>query len=167
VISSVAEERKALALGADHFIRKPVERAQLVERLNVITRSRILVIEDDATTRYAVRKLLQSANFPVLEAANGEDGMSAAEAAQPRAIVLDLGLPDVDGAALLDRLRTSPATRQIPVIVSTARDLTDVERHNLEAHAFALLSKRDMLRTIVGTIQAASRDPNLLPSTSS
>ena len=164
VIGSNAEERKALALGGDQFVGKPVDRTQLIERLNAATQSRVLVIEDDETTRYAVRKLLHAADFQVLEAANGEDGLRAAQTARPRSIVLDLGLPDVDGFVMLDRLTRSPQTREIPVIVATARDLTDVERDALQARAFAVLSKRDMLRTIVETIEAASRRPELIPS---
>jgi signal transduction histidine kinase/DNA-binding response OmpR family regulator len=164
VISSAAEDRKALALGADAFIRKPVEQAHLLQRLNGATRSRVLVIEDDETTRYAVRKLLHAADFLVLEAANGEDGLQAAAIARPRAILLDLGLPDVDGFAMLDRLRASPETREIPVVLATARDLTDAERRTLEARAFAVLSKRELLGTIVPTIEAALRRADLVPS---
>jgi CheY-like chemotaxis protein len=164
VTSSVGEERKALALGADDFIRKPVERAHLLQRLNGATRSRVLVIEDDDTTRYAVRKLLHAADFLVLEAANGEDGLQAAATARPRSILLDLGLPDVDGFAMLDRLGTSPETRDIPVVLATARDLTDAERCTLEARAFAVLSKRELLGTIVATIEAASQRADLVTS---
>jgi len=156
VVTSVAEERKAFALGADDFMPKPVARARLVERLDAATRLRVLVIEDDETTRYAVRKLLRAADFPIIEASNGEDGLRAAEAARPHSIVLDLGLPDIDGFDVLDRLKASPATCRIPVILSTARDLSDAERRRLEAQAFAVLSKRDMMASIVPTIRAAS-----------
>jgi signal transduction histidine kinase/DNA-binding response OmpR family regulator len=158
VMSTVDEEPRALALGADAFVRKPLDGRALVERLDAATASRVLVIEDDATTRYAMRKLLQGSDFLVLEAANGEDGLRAAEAALPRAIILDLGLPDVDGFALLDRLSVSSSARHVPVIVATARDLSDVERERLEARAFAVLTKRDMLGRIVSAVAAACGD---------
>ena len=157
VVSTVDEERKALALGADAFMRKPVDRKALIDTLDATTGARVLVIEDDATTRYTMRKLLEAARFLVLEATTGDDGLRAADAARPRAIVLDLGLPDVDGFVMLDRLSASPHARDVPVVVSTARDLTEVERQRLEARAFAVLSKREMLGGgIVSAVNAAS-----------
>jgi DNA-binding response OmpR family regulator len=156
VVTTLDDERKALALGADAFAQKPVERQALLELLNQATASRVLIIDDDATTRYAMRKLLDQANFLVLEAATGEDGMRVAEVAAPRTIVLDLGLPDVNGFSMLARLKASPVTRDIPVIVATAHDLSNGERATLEAQAFGVLSKRDMLDTIVATVSAAS-----------
>jgi CheY-like chemotaxis protein len=128
----------------------------LIALLNQATASRVLIIDDDATTRYAMRKLLEHANFLVLEAATGEDGLRVAAAAQPRSIVLDLGLPDVIGFSMLDRLKASPVTRDIPVIVATAHDLTDADRRTLESQALAVLSKRDMLGAIVANVAIAS-----------
>jgi len=116
----------------------------------------VLIIDDDATTRYAMRKLLEHAKFVVLEAATGEDGLRVAEVAQPRSIVLDLGLPDVNGFSMLDRLKASPVTRGIPVIVATAHDLSDVDRAKLESQALVVLSKREMLGTIVANVAMAS-----------
>src|SRR5262249_43098716 len=164
VISSVAEERKALALGAERFVRKPIERADLLRLLNEWTRSRVLIVEDDATTRYAMRKLLDGSEYLVLEAANGEEGLRAAETVQPHSIVLDLGLPDMNGFAVLDRFKASPLTRDVPVIVATARDLSDTERSSLQSQAFAVLSKRDILANIVAAVAAASQ-PSRRPAT--
>jgi signal transduction histidine kinase/CheY-like chemotaxis protein len=156
VITSVDDERKALALGAELYARKPVDRVELTALLNQATASRVLIIDDDATTRYAMRKRLELAKFLVLEAATGEDGLRVAAVAQPRSIVLDLGLPDVNGFSMLERLKASPVTRDIPVIVATAHDLTDLDRTSLEAQAVAVLSKRDMLGAIVANVAAAS-----------
>ena len=156
VITTVDEQRKAFALGADAFARKPIERAELVALLNQATASRVLIIDDDSTTRYAMRKLLDQSQVLVLEAATGEAGFRVAEIANPRSIVLDLGLPDVNGFELLARLKAAPKTRRIPVIVATAHDLTETERATLEAQAFLVLSKRDMLGTIVANVAAAA-----------
>lgn len=164
VVTAADEEEKARALGADVFIRKPVAPAALLCVLNRVTGSRVLIIEDDPTTRYAIRKLLHAADFPVLEAVNGEEGWQAAEAAHPQSIVLDLGLPDVNGFTLLDRFGASAATRDIPVIVSTARDLTATERTSLEGRAFAVLPKRDMPGRIVAIVAAAMDNARLLRS---
>ena len=156
VITAVDEGRKALALGADRFAKKPFDRVSVLALLDQVTQSRVLIVDDDATTRYAMRKLLDASEFVVIEAANGEDGLRAAHAATPRSIVLDLGLPDISGFAMLDHFKASPATRDIPVIVATAGDLTDMERDELEARAFAVVSKRDILGSIIATVTAAS-----------
>jgi signal transduction histidine kinase/CheY-like chemotaxis protein len=153
---AVANERVARAAAADAFLTMPIERIGLLDWLTGATQSRVLIIEDDVATRYAMRRLLEAAAFLVLDAANGEDGLRAAVAARPRSIVLDLGLPDINGFSMLDRLKTSMPTQDVPVIVCTARDLTDAERATLEARAFAVLSKRDMLSSLVSTVAAAS-----------
>jgi CheY-like chemotaxis protein len=98
----------------------------------------------------------------VFESATGEDGLRVAEVAQPRSIVLDLGLPDVNGFSMLKRLKASPATRGIPVIVATAHDLSDVDRETLESQALVVLSKRQMLGTIVANVAIASSAPSSL-----
>ena len=164
VVTTAAEERKALALGANDFIRKPADPVQLLDRLDAATASRVLLIEDDATTRYAISKLLRTAAFVVSEAANGEEGMRAAEALRPRAILLDLGLPDIDGFAMLDRLCASATAGDVAIVVGTARDLTGVERRRLDARAFAVLSKREMMTDIVATVAAAVAKTDLLRS---
>jgi signal transduction histidine kinase/CheY-like chemotaxis protein len=163
VISSLAEERKALALGANRFVQKPISRADLLGLLDDLTGLRVLIVEDDTTTRYAMRKRLDNSEYLVLEAASGEEGLRAAQAARPHSIVLDLGLPDIDGFAMLDHLKASPLTQDVPVIVATARDLSDAERSVLASRAFAVLSKRDILANIVATLAAAT-PPSSRPS---
>jgi signal transduction histidine kinase/DNA-binding response OmpR family regulator len=162
VVTTVAEERKALALGADGFMQKPVDRARLLALLDEATHGRVLVVDDDATTRYAIRKLLQAAHLPTLEVANGEEARRAAETVQPRAIVLDLGLPDIDGSSLLEVFAQSPATCHVPVIIATARDLSDAERAHLEARAFAVLRKSDLAAALVNAVSAALGDDAVL-----
>ena len=156
VVTTVADERKALALGADAFMQKPVDRVRLLALLDEVTQGRVLIVEDDATTRYAIRKLLQAANLQTLEVGNGEDARRAVEVGRPRAIVLDLGLPDIDGSSLLAAFTAAPATRDIPIIVATARDLTDAERGQLEARAFAVLTKSELPAALVPTVRAAA-----------
>jgi CheY-like chemotaxis protein len=155
VVTTEEEERKALALGADAFMQKPVDRVRILALLDEATRGRVLIVDDDATTRYAIRKLLEAGHFPTLEVANGEEAKRVAEIAQPRAIVLDLGLPDIDGSILLEAFAQSVATRDVPVIVATARDLSDAERVQLEARAFAVLRKSELAATLVATVSAA------------
>jgi signal transduction histidine kinase/CheY-like chemotaxis protein len=152
VISDVAEQRKGFALGADAYVAKPIERAQLLAELDRLTGSRILIIDDDTPTRYMLRRMLESAGFGVIEAVDAASGMSIASASHPTAILLDLGLPDMDGTQLLDLLGEDSRTRDIPVLVATARDLSVVERRSLDRRARAVLTKRELSTGVVAAV---------------
>lgn len=81
--------------------------------------SQILVIEDDARVRSALARALTEMGHAVRTAAAGMDGLQSAVADRPDVVVLDLGLPDVDGVEVLRMLR---AVSDVPVVVATARD---------------------------------------------
>jgi two-component system, OmpR family, KDP operon response regulator KdpE len=80
---------------------------------------RLLLVEDDADIRTALTRALSSRGHGVQSVATGMAGLQAAVDSPPDLLVLDLGLPDVDGCTLLRMLR---AVSQVPVIVATARD---------------------------------------------
>ncbi|HEY9483054.1 MAG TPA: response regulator transcription factor [Micromonosporaceae bacterium] len=79
----------------------------------------ILVVEDDAAVRSALLRALGDRGYATSSAATGMAGLAAAVDGQPDLVVLDLGLPDIDGGELLRMLR---AVSAVPVIVATARD---------------------------------------------
>jgi PAS domain S-box-containing protein len=80
---------------------------------------RVLIIEDDSATRKLLSVGLQNQGFESVEAADGESGIAAAFAQLPDLVLLDLHLPGADGFSVLQQLKRSPATAQIPVIVVT------------------------------------------------
>ncbi|MBK1721511.1 response regulator [Thiocystis violacea] len=86
--------------------------------------ARILVIDDESQIRRFLRISLKSQGHEVLEAATGAEGLALAATQAPDLIVLDLGLPDADGKAILAELR---AWSQVPVIVLTVRN-TETEK---------------------------------------
>ncbi|MEU4623531.1 response regulator transcription factor [Actinoplanes sp. NPDC023801] len=79
----------------------------------------MLVIEDDVDVREAIGRLLTATGHEVRLCATALDGLREVAARPPDIVVLDLGLPDLDGAAVLSRIR---ATSQVPIVVATARD---------------------------------------------
>ena len=79
----------------------------------------ILVIDDELQMQRALRKILDQNGYSVVIAATGEDGLALAAANPPDAIILDLGLPDMDGTEVCQKLR---AWTQTPIIVLSARD---------------------------------------------
>ncbi len=133
VITVVDNRDKALALGADGFYPKPVERQWLLTQLeSSLSRRPVLVIDDDEMSRYVLRSLLAHPNCQVAEAAGGIDGLRMARELKPALIVLDLAMDDLDGFAVLKELRADSATSGIPVIIHTSRDLDKNDKARLE-----------------------------------
>jgi two-component system response regulator MprA len=116
---------------------------------------RILVIEDDAEVRAAVRRALLLGRYEVVEAQNGEQGMLRAQADVPDAIVLDLGLPDVDGIEVCRTLRATG--NRTPILMLTARDAIDDRVDGLEAGADDYLVKPYDVRELKARLRAIMR----------
>jgi signal transduction histidine kinase len=100
-----------------------------------------LVIDDEQTARYLLRRALTAMGCRVVEADGGVPGLSRAESEHPDVIFLDLRMPDMLGTEVLARLKRNPATAAIPVIISTSQIVADAERQRLATHAAALLGK--------------------------
>ena len=103
-------------------------------------RKHILLVEDDRTFSTIHQRALEREGYGVLHASDGEQGWLEAERSQPDAIVLGIALPKLDGFALLERLKTEPATATLPVIVySRLCSKEDVQKClNLGAHAYLM-----------------------------
>lgn len=96
------------------------------ESLVVGRRQKILVVEDDHDLALLLRRQLEAEGYQVLLAGSGEDALWLAREEQPHLITLDIMLPDLDGFVVLERLKDSPVTAPIPVIIVSV--LTDSER---------------------------------------
>jgi signal transduction histidine kinase/CheY-like chemotaxis protein len=144
VATSVEDERKGLALGADAYCVKPLERATLLEKLDLLTARRVLVIDDDPAARYLMQKLLADTHTCVLEATDGRSGLIAARRARPALIFLDLGLPDFSGEEVLNVLKSDAELQSVPVAIVTASKLTVDERSRLGRRAEVVVQKSDL-----------------------
>ncbi|MGH9346223.1 MAG: response regulator, partial [Vicinamibacterales bacterium] len=101
----------------------------------------VLVVDDEQSTRYVLRRYLTAAGCRVIEAAGGLEGLARAASEQPDAVVLDLAMPDMLGTEVLARLKREPSTARIPVIIATSQQIDEAERTRLTTHAAALLAK--------------------------
>ncbi len=92
----------------------------------------VLVIEDDPWTRTITTALLAGEGFAVVEAKNGEEGLTQARTQAPDAILLDLALPTKSGLDVLRELKNDTGTRAIPVIVVSAYGtlMNETDAHN-------------------------------------
>jgi signal transduction histidine kinase/CheY-like chemotaxis protein len=145
VVTDVSDHQKAVALGADAFANKPIDRDWLVDNLRNLVPGpagrRILIIDDDQVSRYLLRGLLRRTGHIVTEAGSGAEGLEKAREQRPDVIFCDLLMPGMPGLEVLERLATDPVTRGIPVIVNTAGVLPPEERALLEQRTSGILSK--------------------------
>jgi CheY-like chemotaxis protein len=144
VVTDVDDHSKALALGARAFAQKPVDRDWLLESLRAFTagrrRRQVLIIDDDPVSRYLLRGVLRDFPCAVVEASNGVEGVAMARRDRPDVIFCDVVMPGCSGLDVLRELSSDPATRDIPIVMNTAKVLTPEERREL-ARATAVLSK--------------------------
>jgi two-component system, OmpR family, response regulator MtrA len=123
-----------------------------------------VVIEDDEAISALVGTYLERAGFEVVRECTGEGGLEAIERRQPRFVVLDLGLPDVDGFELCRRLRDGG---DVPILILTARD-EEVDRViGLELGADDYVTKPFSPRELVARIRAVLRRTEPGPAESS
>jgi CheY-like chemotaxis protein/anti-sigma regulatory factor (Ser/Thr protein kinase) len=144
VVTSIEDERKGMALGADAYCLKPLERSVLLEKLDTLTGRRILIIDDDPAARYLMQKLLADTHTAVLEATDGRSGLIAARRARPSLIFLDLGLPDFSGEEVLEALKQDVDLKNVPVAIVTASKLSNDDRVRLGKRAEAVVQKSDL-----------------------
>ncbi len=114
----------------------------------------VLVVEDELKIARLVRDYLHQAGFAVLEAADGAAALSLARSEQPDMIVLDLGLPEVDGLDVTRRLR---ATSSVPIIMLTARSEESDRIVGLELGADDYIVKPFSPKELVARIRAVLR----------
>lgn len=102
---------------------------------------RVLVVEDSAVIRRLIEVCLRPANLEVLMREDGPSGLAAARSESPDLLVLDIGLPEMDGWQVLDQLRSLPETRSLPVLVLTAHAEEESRRRADEGGADAFVTK--------------------------
>jgi diguanylate cyclase len=106
----------------------------------------VLLVEDSKLLRLHREQVLLKAGYLVLTAVNGVEALILAYESHPDLILLDLMLPKLDGAAVLRRLKSDPATAEIPVVVVTALSEKN-EQKMLEEGAAAFVEKGLLLTT--------------------
>jgi len=114
---------------------------------------RILVIEDQEDNRRILRYLLRSAQYEVIEAVTGEEGVDLAERERPDLILMDIQLPGLDGYEATRRIKGNTALRHIPIIVVTSYALSGDDVKAFAAGCDAYVTKPFSPRQLLATIR--------------
>ncbi len=166
--TEVSDRIRGLETGADEYVGKPYDTTYVVARARELARvdpsaprgsasAMVLVIDDSATYREALRSALESAGYAVRVAATGEEGLRAAAASRPRAIIVDGMLPGIDGATVIRRLRLDAALRRTPCLLLTASEDHREELRALDAGADAFVHKEADTASVLLRLAAVLR----------
>ena len=117
---------------------------------------RVLVIEDDADIALSIRTVLTRSGFDVTGAADGREGLRDFHAGRPDLVVLDIGLPTLDGWQVLERIRDMS---DVPVLLLTAHGQESDKVRGLEGGADDYLTKPFGNRELAARVQALLRRP--------
>jgi two-component system, cell cycle response regulator DivK len=113
----------------------------------------ILIVEDNDMNRDMLARRLRRRGYDVLLATDGAEGVAAARDARPDLVLMDMGLPVVDGWEATRRIKADPATASIPVVALTAHAMTGDETKAREAGCDAFDTKPVDIERLVRTIE--------------
>jgi signal transduction histidine kinase/DNA-binding response OmpR family regulator len=172
VLMTIVDERnRGYALGATEYLVKPVDRQKLMDVLRGLcgaTGRPLLIVDDDDLGRRQIRAALEQQGWKVTEAVDGRDALTRLSEARPDVIILDLMMPQMDGFEFLDEMRRKAEWRDIPVVVVTAKDLTDADRRRLNGGVERIIQKTDrddMLREVRSVLaKLVERPRSVLPA---
>jgi type II secretory ATPase GspE/PulE/Tfp pilus assembly ATPase PilB-like protein/CheY-like chemotaxis protein len=114
----------------------------------------VLLVEDEEQLRRVMKDLLQREGYRVAEARDGIQALDEVDRSAPDVIILDLNLPGLDGYGVLSQLRSRPATRDIPVMVLTAKGDEDNEVRVFDLGADDFVTKPFRARSLTARIEA-------------
>ena len=148
LLSVVDQKNLGYRLGAADYLVKPFERETLLTALSRAARPcrRLLVADDDPNVVDMVRQLLEGEPCAVDAAADGREALKVIAERPPDAVFLDLLMPGLDGFSVLEELQADPGRRDIPVIILTAKTLTDEESALLKRRTLTVVEKRGLER---------------------
>ena len=167
MLTMVENKKMGMRLGAADYMTKPVDRDRLAAILQKYRCKQppcpVLLVEDDTTTREMMREMLTHAGWSVLEAANGQIALEMVRANRPQLILLDLMMPMMDGFEFVAHLQQEPDWRDIPIIVLTAKDITNEDRLRLNGYVEKVLQKgatdrEDLLNEVRSLVVSSVRE---------
>ena len=138
---------EALKMGAIGYLTKPVELAALQEMFTGIEARicqsirTLLLVEDDEAMRTSMKELLDGEDITIVTASTGHEAYNLLQSQAVDCMVLDLGLSDISGFDLVEKIKQNPSMSFLPIIIYTGRDLSKEEQQRLEQQAESIIIK--------------------------
>jgi len=130
-----------------------------------MSKARILIVEDNMDNYELVRFVLERAGYDVFLAVNGRDGVDAAIAQKPDLILMDLGMPEMDGWIAIEKLKSDDTTKSIPLYALTAHTLPHDRKRAIKAGCDGYVSKPIHMKGFVDVVEQALLASSIKKST--
>jgi len=146
-ISGTDQSMEALKMGAVGYLTKPVSMEKIQDAFgkieHIISRSvrRLLVVEDDTIQRESIRQLIGEGDVETVAVGTGREAFEELQSRDYDCMILDLGLEDMSGFELLEKIRGDESSSRIPIIIYTGRDLSRDEEDNLKKYSESIIIK--------------------------
>ena len=146
MLTIVDDRNLGFSLGASEFMTKPIDRNKLIAFLRKLAPAAkdvvVLIVDDDADVRDIVKDTVEGVGMKAATAVNGRTALQwLAKNPKPALILLDLMMPEVDGFEFLEKIRENKGLDELPVVVLTAKELSEAERSFLAERTLLVLSK--------------------------
>jgi CheY-like chemotaxis protein len=147
LVSVIDQKQMGFAMGAAEYLMKPVAKEDLLRALQrhlQLSPERsltLLVVDDEPRDLQMMTELLHSAGFSVRSASGGREALQILSQQRPDAVLLDLLMPEVDGFEVIRQMKEHPDLRDVPVLVLTAKELTDMDVELLRRETRAFFRK--------------------------
>ncbi|MCU0720461.1 MAG: response regulator [Pirellula sp.] len=137
VMATVSPDiQKGNVLGADGYVTKPFSTSSVSSAIEKAltngSNNLILIVDDETAVRQDLRRLIESCGWSVMEAADGVEALERIDQQIPGLAVVDLDMPNMDGFALIEKLRQMPETEHLPIIVLSALTLATEQQQRLQ-----------------------------------
>ena len=149
VLSIIDNKELGFSLGAFDYLVKPFEKEAIMAallRIPGVPDKRVLVVDDDPDAVDLLTQILQDEGYQVKGAYSGEEALRVLNATSQDIILLDLLMPEMDGFEVIQRVKANPRWRDIPIIVVTAKDLTDSDWGILHRSVDRIIQKSGLAR---------------------
>lgn len=147
VISGYDRRKEGMELGAFDFIRKPVDKTDLKNAFDKIEDfvnkklKKLLIVEDNEQQNKAIRELIGNGDVKTFSAYSGNQAYEMMRKDHFDCVIVDLGLPDMSGFNLLEKIKTDEELNKIPIIIYTGKDLSKDENNQLMRFANTVVLK--------------------------
>jgi signal transduction histidine kinase/DNA-binding response OmpR family regulator len=165
MLTIVDERTMGYSLGASEYMTKPVDRNRLIELLrrfaSTAREAVVLVVDDSDDVRAVVRATVEKAGLKTVEAENGQVALDwLKKNPAPALVLLDLMMPVMDGFTFLEQVKQAPSLARVPIVVLTAKDLTEAERRMINERTLLVLTKgAQPLSSLGSALAAIARQP--------